>query len=312
VDHDELLVSVNTGLRHRTAAIRVYYRPVEDDDVAAALETLAGGTLADLTVIQAAGGTPVTGGGDIGISIVTPEEFIEALEGCPLVSWPSDVPEVDRAERTRLRNLQTEAWLESDAFSWLAIVARNKMPYGLGELQYSPDALLERATFRVLTHVLRFGGERLGEAQRGQPVPDAVLTLPGRPALGALLDAKAARDGYVMSRDDQRAMEEYVATHKPSLTGAGIDLRWLVVASSAFPGAPDGRHPYHARSRALEAAGVRLTYVPAGALAALALACEERELTPAEREGLDWPTALDSGQPDIDALLDLLPTRQEA
>jgi hypothetical protein len=311
VDFDELLISVNTGLRQRTAGVRIYYRSLEDDDLRDAEQAVVGGALADLTVIQAASGNYI-GLHEEAISVVGPEELIEALEGCPLVSWSAGVPAVDRRERTQLRALETEAWLESDAFSWLAVVARNKVPYGLGELQLSPDALLERASFRVLTHVLRFGGERLGEAQRGQALPDALLTLPGRPQIASLLDTKAARDGYIMSRDDQRALEEYVTTFKSSLAAGNIDLRWVVIVSSVFPGREGPRHPYHARDRALQELGVRLVYLPAAALATLALTCEEHAIAPATREKLDWPSLFDMGQIDVAVLIDRLLNREDA
>ena len=50
-----------------------------------------------------------------------------------------------------------------------------------------------------------------------------------------------------------------------------------------------------------------LVYLGAGDLAALALACESRELAPAVREGFDWPSVFDSGQVRPETLLALLP-----
>jgi hypothetical protein len=307
---DELLVGVNTGLRQREAVVRVHYDAIEQSDLDDATALAESGQYADVTVIHAsaaARGQPA----DV-VSFVGPESLVEAIEASPLVRWNDGSPSIDREERTLVRHLQQTRWVESDAFSWLPVVARNKVPYGLDVVGATPDALFERAVFRVLTHVLRFSGRRLGEAQRGAAEPDALLTLPGNPTAAALLDTKAARDGYRMARDDQRALTEYVEHYKPALAEQGISLEWVLMVSSAFPGGEGTGHPFHARAEALRTAGVQLVYLTAGDLATLAAQCEIDDVSPEERVGWDWATVLSRGQLTLDMLEQLRQCGEEA
>ena len=165
-------------------------------------------------------------------------------------------------------------------------------------------------TFRLLTATFRFGGERHGEADRGERLPDSVLTWAAAADehLAALVDCKAASDGYTMSSDHLLRFVEYVEAARPVLGEAGHQLRYLVVVSSEFPGRLGERHPFHARAAELRGrAGVELAYVRAVDLARLAAVVEGRELSPLQREQLDWRSALDNGLVSAEHLEDMVP-----
>jgi hypothetical protein len=194
--------------------------------------------------------------------------------------------------------------LDPVGIRWLPTLALNELPPEIAGLGHAPQDLLERMTFRLLTLALRFGGERLGEAQRGHRLPDAVLRWDRGKA--ALLDCKAARDGYVMDADHELRFANYANALSEQLQAAGAALHYIVVVSSEFPGNV-ARHPHVARAASLrERAGVDLVYLRALDLARLALAVEASELSPAEREALGWASAFDRGLvtfSDLEALL---------
>jgi hypothetical protein len=181
----------------------------------------------------------------------------------------------------------------------------NEIPAELAAHDVPPQDLLERVAFRLLTATFRFGGERHGEAARGERVPDSVVTWPaGAPLrLAALVDCKAAADGYRMDSDQVLRFEGYVREARQPLEERGFDLRYLIVLSSDFPGRYGRRHPFHGRARELRnTVGIELVYLRAVDVARFAVRLEAQELDPAAREALDWPTALENGLVNADHL----------
>jgi hypothetical protein len=233
------------------------------------------------------------------VAVVRPEALIARLERSALIAWP------DRRPTPAYDRVGTLRWLESDAalldpvgIRWLPTLALNELPVELFSQSVSPQDLLERMTFRLLTATFRFGGERHGEAARGERLADSSLTwaAAANERLAALVDCKAASEGYTMTSDHLLRFKGYVEAARPVLEEAGDELRYLVVVSSEFPGRAGDQHPFHGRAEELrETAGVELAYVRAVDLARLAAVVEGRELSPLRREQLDWRTALDNG-----------------
>ena len=198
-----------------------------------------------------------------------------------------------------MRRLEDDAaLLDPVGIRWLPTLALNELPVELFSQTVPPQDLLERMTFRLLTTTFRFGGERHGEAARGERLPDSTLTWPAAAdeRLAALVDCKATSDGYTMTSDHLLRFKGYVEAARPILAEAGYTLGYLVVVSSDFAGRAGDQHPFRGRAKELrEQAGVELAYVRAVDLARLAAIVEGGELSPLRRERLDWRTALDHG-----------------
>jgi hypothetical protein len=245
------------------------------------------------------------------VSAIGGSAIVSRLERSALVAWAEQKPlpsyELLAAQRTLDRDA---AFLDPVGIRWLPILALNELPLDLQDGDLPPQDALERVAFRLFTSVFRLGGERYGESMRGQRLPDALLTFRAQDTtlVGALLDCKAAASGYTMDADHELRFHQYVTNLSPELAERGVDLRFVVVLSSAFPGRSGARHPFRARHRKLQSdLGVGLVYLRAVDLARTAVAVLSAELAPAAREALDWETPFKAGlvtAPDLEQMLE--------
>jgi hypothetical protein len=118
-------------------------------------------------------------------------------------------PPADRARYRISRGpARAQQLKELDTFglSWLPALSPNRLPWVLRDSTIPADEWFECITFRLATSVFRVNGVRLGPATRGQRVGDTLLWLRGRLAL---LDCKAAQNGYKLGVDDERRLLDY-------------------------------------------------------------------------------------------------------
>lgn len=294
--HDDMYAEIDVFWARRSIRVRVAAREVESRDVARFAEALASsGDVAGWLV--APHGTQGELAGGQAVEVIGPEDLIERFERSSRVAWTERRPSVAMDRLAHQRALFDDArHLDPVGMRWLPVVAHNEMPPELRHGEGAPQDWLERFTFRILTHTFRFGGVRYGEAARGKRLPDALLRWPsGGDAIAAMLDCKASADGYTMTGDHYLRFKEYVKICRNEAEGAGHELRYMIVLSSAFTGS--GRtHPFHARHRALsEDTGLSLAYVRAIDLAEAAVAVERGEVAPTDRERLPWAGLLDAG-----------------
>jgi hypothetical protein len=95
--------------------------------------------------------------------------------------------------------------LESEYPERLRLLGHNRLPVGLVG---RPDDLFEEYVHAGLEFVLHDRVVRYGQERRGEPVPDGFVS--GRRSLLMLYDAKAANDGYQVTRDTIRQFADYV------------------------------------------------------------------------------------------------------
>lgn len=306
--YDELVLQTTPLWRARTVRVRIAARAVTQRDVERLATRARDEGDAD-AVLLAPLGTDGALDSRSGVMLVDAPELIARLERSALVAWPGrePTPAYDRIEA--LRGLEHDAaLLDPVGLRWLPVAALNELPVELAGRDLAPQDLLERLAFRMLSGTLRFGGQRHGEAARGQRLPDSVITWRrGDELLAALVDCKASADGYTMAADHVLRFARYVRDARAVLSEAGHDLRYITVISSEFPGRSGSSHPFHARARELrEQAGIRLAYVRAVDLARLAASVEATEVAPAKRERFDWATAFERGLVSADDLESML------
>jgi hypothetical protein len=232
-----------------------------------------------------------------GVTLVLPDEIIARLERCPMIVWTDHKPAPAYVRVAAQRELDQVAFLlDPVGLRWLPSLSRNEYPPDLEGQSASPDTLFERMTFRLFTSCLRFGGQRHGEADRGKRLPDAILKAPGDDHYSILLDCKASAEGYVMDSDHYLRFAKYIDTLGADLATEGYPIRYMLVVSSAFGGREGDRHPYHARAIALKSdKQVSLAYLTADTLARIATQVELGELSPGDREALNWDGLLAKG-----------------
>jgi hypothetical protein len=303
--YDELVLELTPLWRSRTVRVRIATQPVSQSDIDRLVERIGEAADADGVLVA-----PLGTDGNVAvpsqIALVEPAELIARLERSALVAWLDRKPAPAYQRIAAMRTLEREAaLLDPVGLRWLPTLALNELPAELAAHAVSPQDLLERVAFRLLTTTFRFGGERSGEASRGRRLPDSVVTWPaGAPLrLATLVDCKASADGYMMDSDQVLRFQGYVREARPPLEEKGFDLRYLIVLSSDFPGRSGRRHPFQARARELrESVQIELVYLRAVDLARFAVRIETQELDPAAREALDWPTALNNGLVSADHL----------
>jgi hypothetical protein len=286
----------------RIGQVRIFYRPIEQNDIEQADNDLRALAHSDVVLIEttprASEVTPIDT-----VQLITAEDFILRLEESSLITWSADrQPTADTGRYVDWRVVQSATISDRVGLRYLISLSFNKPPPGLISAS-SPDALFERFAFRVWTTVFRFSGWRLGEVRRGKRAADAILLSPrSAPRFSALFDAKAARDGYTMSVGDERALVEYAQGMKDDPELDGFPLRFIIVVSSSFPGARTP-HPFEARSTAIkDACGLNLVYIEARDLVFLAMELEEREIPPVTRDRCDWTQAFVTGRVDLEDL----------
>jgi hypothetical protein len=314
-EYDDLVFGSEGFARPRRLLLRVMTREAAGADLEALEEQARATGLAEAILVLTSPGEAPAAGPQTVAHAIDADSLIGRLEDSALVGWESGKPDVLTAAFAAWEAVEKQAvTLDPVGIRWLTTLGANKRPAGLSDAPSTVDVLLEQVAFRLLTTVFRFGGWRLGAAERGEPLPDAVLLSPaGAPTKhAALLDCKARRGGFTMTKADERALCEYVGTLREQAEARGHPLRYVVILSSSFPGSDDRRHPYFGRARALKGVDVQLAYITAAGLVRLALEVERRDLTPADREALPWPDALDQGRVQTKDLEALLPTEDAA
>jgi hypothetical protein len=296
--YDELVLELTPLWRPRRLRVRIATRPVTQSDVDRLAERVAEAMDAD-GMLFAPLALDATVEVPERIALIEPPELVARLERSPLVAWPDRKPVPAYERIAAMRSLERDAaLLDPLGLRWLPSLALNELPPEVTAHDVAPQDLFERVAFRLLTATFRFGGQRHGEASRGERLPDSLVTWPaGAPRrLAGLVDCKASADGYVMDSDQMLRFQGYVERARTPLEERGFGLDYLIVLSSAFPGRAGRRHPFYGRARELSrTVGVKLVYVTAVDLARLGLRVEGQGLDPQTREAFDWPTALDNG-----------------
>jgi hypothetical protein len=295
-DHVDLHLVVSPLGRSQRARVRILARAVEPRDVDDLAEVRSAEALAEAMLV-CPHSIDVPDGGER-VRVVAAEEIESLLRASALIGWEGDTPHAIADRYAELAATQRTASAHDPiGLRWLTTLALNRIPPELADTGQSADRLFERIAFRVLTTVFRFGGRRLGEAWRGERVPDSVLTQPGCPSeWAAFLDCKAAGGGYTMTAADERAQIEYVTRRRDLAEADGHRLTHTLILSSQFGG------DFRQRAQALTSHGVTLCYLRATDLVRLALEVEAAEERPAVREALPWTQIMNTGKPGADEL----------
>lgn len=295
--YDELVLKATPLWRERTIRVWIAADRVTQDDLDRLAERVRDASDSDGLMLA-----PLGVDDDLHVPpqvvLIHADDLIRRLERTPLIGWAGDVPFPAYDRLDALSHLGADAaLLDPVGIRWLPILALNELPQELVTHGVTPQDLLERLAFRLLTSVFRFGGTRHGEAARGQRLADSVITWPERNPLriAALLDCKAASHGYTMTSDHFLRFAGYIEEAKPVLEEEDRDLRYLIVLSSSFPGS-DPNHPFHGRATELmEKVGTTLVYLQAIDIASLAVSVVAGEVDPAAREAFDWTSIFDHG-----------------
>jgi len=305
-DHDQFLVEAAPMWRIRRGCVRIFYRPLAQADVNELDQLSRDKGFADALLFEAGRENP---DGPVlksdRVQIVRAGELVERLEGAALIAWQDGGPSPDLDQYGLLRDLgRLLPSLDPVGLRWLVPLSLNKLPQEIAHLGQPADRLFEKVVFRVFTSVFRFGGKRLGARATGTPAPDAILTAPADgPRFSALTDCKAARDGYVMDINAERALRDYVRDYREQAEAGGDPLRYIIVVSSSFP-ASARRHPYSARANRLRGqTETDLVYLRAADLLVLAVAIEQGEASPATRSAIDWTNVFGEGLVSRETLL---------
>lgn len=293
----DFLISTTPIWRARSSRVRLMQRALQIDDVQRLADVASENENAEAVLIEGVS-QRVTAASTGRVMVVRAAAFIDRLLASALIDWTDAGPVVSRDLFSYLR--QREALLtrlDAVGLRWLPWLGRNKIPPPLSRAGGIADSLLELATFRTFVMVFGFSGERQGAKAPGSVAPDSLLYFPdGRHA--AVLDCKAARDGYRMDRSDFRALLDYVRDARPRAKAAGRDLAFVMVVSSSFHGGRGRTHPYYGRAnRIRDEGGVDLVYISVDDLVRFGLRLEEGDVGPAERAKIDWTAICGAGIP---------------
>ena len=295
-DHDELVLTISPGWRPREGRARIFYRAVLKRDLTDLARLAAQTALSEAILFEISASGPGNFSVPASVQFVPTEELIERLEDSAVIRWDDAVPKVERHLLARFRAVDNAPpWADQQGIRALPVLSRNKTPPGWTTVRDPPDELFERLTFRLLTHVFRFGGTDLGALARMEREPDALLESPVRATtpFSAVLDCKASRDGWGMDADDETRLVNYVEARRGDLINA--DEPFMIVVSSAFA---TGTTAFENRRDAIRnRCGARLVYWRASHLASAALAVEVSRMPPAEREQLPWAAYFAEGRP---------------
>lgn len=306
-DRDDFTVSVPGLWRTDCNLIRVLYRDATEQDVRALEDAVtATGCLAGTLVCTRLHAEARNRGR---IAVIPAQRFAEMVVRTSFVTWDEGQPHLSPRRLELVLELEAVSrTVDRVGIAWLPELAQNELPLALlADGEESPDVLLERKAFRIFTQTFRFGGARFGEDRRGERKPDAVITLPDRSGVSALLDCKAASSGYRMSADDMIRFERYWDEEAQRLQEDGTPLAYMVIVSSSFQGVDGDRHPYWGRAQELrERTNMQLVYLAAADLAAAAAHVETYDLTLERREGLPWEELFSQGLVSADDFANLL------
>lgn len=164
--------------------------------------------------------------------VMGPAAFFDLLQASYTVGWHHGRP-MPRRDAYQLARRRAELLQEHDriGLAWMPALSRFRLPWQLRDSRVPADEWFERVVFQLATTVFRLGGVRLGTARRGQRVGDALLWSGQQTAL---LDCKAAQDGYKLGIDDERRLLEYASTTYPEY-GFPERPQCVVLVSSSFP-----------------------------------------------------------------------------
>lgn len=295
-DHDELILTIAPGWRPREGRARILYRPVLERDLSEFAKLAAQTALSEAILFEVSDSGSRSFSVPDGVQFVQTADLIERLEDSAAIKWDGTEPKIDRHLLAPLRAVdEASAWVDELGIRSIPILARNKMPPWWTSVATAPDELFERLTFRILTHVFRFGGIDLGATSRMERQPDAILESPagGSAPFSAILDCKASRDGWSMGADDETRLANYVTAHRGELVCP--DEPFLLIVSSAFS---SGTTAYEGRRDAVsDRCRARLVYWQASHLTSAALAVEKSGMAPADREQLPWEAYFAQGRP---------------
>jgi hypothetical protein len=232
------------------------------------------------------------------VAIATSEHFLgpagllDVCRGSYAVGWDEGRP-VPRKDAFRLARLRAEELSELDRFglAWLPALSRDRLPWQLRDSTTPPNEWFERVVFRIATALFQIKGVRLGAAIRGQRVGDALLWWRGRVAL---LDCKAAHNGYRLDVDDERRLLEYVRTGCPEY-GPSERIDCVLLVSSSFPTFDRERRWFTARRNRFIAAGSDLACVRADDLVDAGLAVLRNMNDTRSLDAIAWDQVLAQG-----------------
>ncbi len=295
-EYDELILDLAPGLRRREGRCRIFRRTITRRDVDDLARLAAQSALAETIAIEVAERPGTVTRPPASVHLIGARELIDRFEDSAAIAWDGSVPKPDRYMLARLREMRlAPPWVDQLGLRAVTILARNKLPPELEGTGEPPDEMLERLTFRLFTHVFRFGGRDLGARERGTRAPDALLECPHacEEPFSAVLDCKASRDAWAMDADDETRLANYVESHRGELLYG--EQPFLIIVSSAFAG---GTTAFANRRRAITTrCGARLVYLRAGLLVKAALALETARAPCEQRERLPWQPYLADGRP---------------
>ncbi len=297
--------------RQRPVRVRLIDRAASGDDLRDLAEVAAAEGLADAVLIETTDAQGDRPGLEGSVQVLSAVAFERRLRESALVRWDEGRPEPNLGRIEEWWDLaRTAAAHDPVGLRWLPTLAANRIPAELEATGQTADELFERIAFRLLTTVFRFSGERLGQAARGQRLPDALLYWPARStttSTSAFLDCKAYAGGFSMSTGDERAQREYAIEKRQLAEGDGHVLRFLLILSSDFSGDFELR-----RANLRRDAGIELAYLRSSDLVALALDLELAEERPIVRELYPWDQILALGQPTLGDLRSGLAAARDA
>lgn len=167
--------------------------------------------------------------------------------------------------------------LEPEYPERLRVLGHNSLPAGLAG---RPDDLFEEYVHAGLEFILHDKVVRYGQERRGEAVPDGFVS--GRRSLLMLYDAKAAKDGYQVTRETIRQFADYVRKfHEQYETYTGRLFCFLAI-SGHFA----SEETLEDRSAQLYAdCGVPLRFLTAEEMAGIVAIFADK---PSYRQAIEW------------------------
>jgi hypothetical protein len=238
--------------------------------------------------------------------VMGPGDFVSLLRTSYAIAWVDGTPRPRRddyiAARRRAERLQEH---DHVGLAWLPQLSRFRLPWQLRSSTTPADEWFERIVFQLATTTFRLGGVRLGTAQRGQRVGDALLW---RGDDAVLIDCKAAHDGYRLNVDDERRLVEYAQQPYPEY-GITHRPRCVVLVSSAFPVFDSQPHRFAERRRRFTDVGSDLACIRADDLVDAALELAQHAGDTRAIDTLDWCRILAEGMVTRESLISLCTVR---